>query len=90
MNRSLARMLIAAGVMFGGFVFVSDSALAMPGLDPGVSTAANAGAKVEQAGWVCGPYRCWWRPNYWGGRPGWGPRPGWGWRRGWGWRGRRW
>lgn len=21
-------------------------------------------ANVENVAWVCGPYRCWWRPNY--------------------------
>jgi hypothetical protein len=23
------------------------------------------GAQVEQARWICGPYRCFWRPNDW-------------------------
>jgi len=53
-------------------------------------------ARIEQARWVCGPYRCFWRPNYWGGGwrgPGWGGPgyggPGYG-GRGYGWGGRRW
>jgi hypothetical protein len=25
----------------------------------------DSGGAVEQARWVCGPYRCWWRPNRW-------------------------
>ncbi len=29
--------------------------------------ATNNVASVEQVHWVCGPYRCWWRPNYYGG-----------------------
>jgi hypothetical protein len=33
---------------------------------------------VEQVRWVCGPYRCGWRPNYYY----WGPRWRHGWRRG--------
>jgi hypothetical protein len=45
---------------------------------------------LQEARWVCGPYRCWWRPGpYWGG-PYWGPPRyhRWGWHR-WGWH-RRW
>ena len=39
-------------------------------------------ALIQKTAWVCGPYRCWWRPGprYWG--------PRWGWRGGW--RGRPW
>ena len=70
----------------------SAAALPLPGLDAAVLRDGQGAAQVEQARWVCGPYRCFWRPNYWGG-PGWGGpywrRPGW---RGPGWRGgyRRW
>jgi hypothetical protein len=40
--------------------------------------------EVQKVRWVCGPYRCWWRPGpYWGWhRWGW-YRPGW---RRWGYR----
>jgi hypothetical protein len=38
-------------------------------------------SNVEQVRWVCGPYRCWWRPNYYYGYYGWGPRWRYGWRR---------
>ena len=39
----------------------------------GLSSDALA-SNVEQVRWVCGPYRCWWRPNYYYGYYGWGPR----------------
>jgi hypothetical protein len=46
-------------------------------------------SSLENVRWVCGPFRCWWRPNYYafyGPRPFWGPRrvfwgPRWGMRR---------
>jgi hypothetical protein len=64
----------------------STSAAALPissGFDDAVLRDGQPAAQIEQARWVCGPYRCFWRPNYWGGPvyrgPGWG-RPGWGWR----------
>jgi hypothetical protein len=74
----------------------STSAAALPlfGAPVGVDRAdlrdGQPAAQIEQARWVCGPYRCFWRPNYWGGGPGW-RRPGWG-GPGYGWRGgyRRW
>jgi hypothetical protein len=49
----------------------------------GLSSAVTneLSSNVENVRWVCGPYRCWWRPNYY---YGW-YRP-WGWRYGW----RRW
>jgi hypothetical protein len=81
MKTTIAKYVVAAGLIAGSAVSLPEGAYAMPSLDPGVSTAATAAApQIEQARWVCGPYRCGWRPNYWG------PRPGWGWRRGW----RRW
>jgi O-acetyl-ADP-ribose deacetylase (regulator of RNase III) len=58
----------------------STSAAAMPlaGLDPAVVRDAQTAqtAQIDQVRWVCGPYRCFWRPNYyvyggWGG-PRWG------------------
>ncbi len=60
-------------------------ASALPGID---RTPADQLGPGEKARWVCGPYRCWWRPGYGWGGPGWGGgygwrRPGWG-RHGWG------
>ena len=79
-------IVAGAGLMAG----TAGTASAMP-INGQLATTAPATTGAQQVRWVCGPYRCWWRPGpvYWGG-PGWGPRPGWGWRRGWGWRGRRW
>jgi hypothetical protein len=37
-----------------------------------VTAAGNA--NVEQVRWVCGPYRCWWRPNYYYGGYAYYPR----------------
>jgi hypothetical protein len=66
-------------------------AAAMPAAPLGA--AAAAASNVQEARVVCGPYRCWRRPNYYyGGYYGpprpylYGPRfygPGWGYRRGW-------
>jgi len=86
--------LIGAVAMCGTALWALGSASAMP-----VSGLANASDEVatdlQQVRWVCGPFRCWWRPNYypyygyaWGG-PRFYARP-WGWRAGPYWRGRRW
>ena len=57
----------------------------------GLSEAANTVSKdVTNVRWVCGPYRCWWRPSYYVAPPPppyygyygyWGPR--WRWHRHW-------
>jgi hypothetical protein len=52
------------------------SAVAMPADHLSVPAAAS----VQKAAWVCGPYRCWWRPGPWG-----YGRWAWGWGRPWGW-----
>jgi hypothetical protein len=72
----------------GGVALASEAASAMP---IGLATNADIASNVEQARWVCGPYRCWWRPNVYGAYGYYaGPRyyHGWGWRHdhGWGWR----
>jgi hypothetical protein len=55
---------------------------------PAEHLSTPAAVSVEKAAWVCGPYRCWWRPGprYYGyyGRPyGYYGRPYW--RRGYRW-----
>jgi hypothetical protein len=73
------------------------SAAAMPA--DNLTGVAKSSVGIQQARWVCGPYRCFWRPGPrlgwgWGWRrplygfygPRWGWRGGWGWRRRWGWR----
>ena len=82
--RSLKIALVAATAL-GGASLIAPAASAMP--ISGLAPAANARATdVQQAAWVCGPYRCWWRPGWgYGYRRWWGPRPYWGWRRRWWW-----
>jgi len=74
--------LVALGASAAG------SASAMPML-PLVQPSSN----IENVRWVCGPFRCFWQPNYYGYYSpgprfyyGGGPRFYGGWRRGW----RRW
>jgi hypothetical protein len=62
------KYVLAGTAALGAAVLTSGSASAMPN---GLSSDALA-SNVEQVRWVCGPYRCWWRPNY--GYYGWGPR----------------
>ena len=75
MNRF--KYVLAGAAALTTVALASGGASAMPN---GLSSDALA-SNVEQVRWVCGPYRCWWRPNYYG---YYGPR--WGWRYGW----RRW
>ena len=89
--RSVKFALLAL-VSFGAITAIAPAASAMP-LAPLTLQSRN----VENVRWVCGPFRCFWRPNYYGayGFYGGGPRfygpprfYGWrgGWHRGW----RRW
>ena len=65
--RAIASAIVVAGTLAVG------SASAMP-LDQ-LKPATEAVQQTENVRWVCGPYRCWWRPNYYYGvRPYWGPR----------------
>ena len=74
--------LVAAAAL-GGAALTSGSASAMPNGLASASTALSS--NVQDVRWVCGPFRCWWRPNYYYGAYGYyGPRPYWG--PGWGWR----
>jgi hypothetical protein len=70
-----------------GTVLTTLPASAMPN---GLPTTAQV-SNVDQVRWVCGPFGCRWRPNYYGaygfyGGPRFYGRP-WGWHRHWG---RRW
>ncbi|QGM47942.1 hypothetical protein H2LOC_003910 [Methylocystis heyeri] len=60
----LRKTTLAAGLALGALTLGAPGASAMPALDPGVAQAADSAANVDKARWVCGPYRCWWRPNY--------------------------
>ena len=100
MTKTSIKLAAAAAIALGSAGLLAGPASAAPMLDPGVAHSDLTGANPEAVRWVCGPYRCWWRPGpyYYGGgygfygRPrygyGWG-RPGWGgggwgYRRGWG------
>ena len=83
-----AKLALLGLVALGGCA-VSTIATAMP-----VAPLSDPTVNIEPVHWVCGPYRCFWRPNYYSygyygpprvfprfyGRPyGWGG----GWRGGW-------
>lgn len=91
--------LVAAVLAFSAFVVIgagagpAEAGVAMPSLatpSAAVDTLAPAAPLAENVRWVCGPFRCFWRPNWnWYVPPyarGWGPpvRPGCYWRRAWG------
>ena len=83
------RIAAAAFAIFAGASITSGSASAMP-INGQLPVATNTSAEIQQVRWVCGPYRCWWRPGpyYYGGGPRWG-YGGWHGGRGWhgGWHG---
>ena len=82
------RTAMAAALALGVATLpLSPAAHAMP-VD-GLNIAATAIPDgIQNVRWVCGPYRCWWRPSYYAHAPGYyyGPRRfyGFGYRR-WGW-----
>ena len=53
--RAIASAIVVAGTLGLG------SASAMP-LDA-LKSATEAVQQTENVRWVCGPYRCWWRPK---------------------------
>lgn len=75
---------LAAGLVLAGHTQPAEAAPMAPAL----SHPAAQNALVQDAGWRCGPRRCWWVRNYWGPVPGfatgWGPphAPGCYWKRG--------
>jgi hypothetical protein len=72
----LTTVLASAAVLSAAMI---GSAAAMPAAP--LASAAQTQSGIQQARWVCGPYRCWWRPNYYG---YYGPRPyHYGWHRHW-------
>ena len=98
---SLRRAVFAAALAFAAFTAAglasgtAEAGVAAPGLATPSAAAADllapATGLTETVRWVCGPFRCFWRPNWnnWYVPPyarGWGPplRPNCFWRRGWG------
>lgn len=71
--------LTVAALLSSNMIIAEASAMPMNGP---VSAATQIADSLQDVRWVCGPYRCWWRPGpYWRG-PYWGPPyPYWGWRR---------
>lgn len=89
------KQAVGVALVMGASLALPAAALPLAGVAAGFDRAdlrdGQPAARIEQARWVCGPYRCFWRPNYWGGGwrgPGW-RGPGWG-GPGYGWRGGRW
>ena len=63
MMQSIKYALAAA--MLGGLIAAPGAASAMPN---GLSALAQTQASdVQDVRWVCGPYRCWWRPSFYRG-----------------------
>jgi hypothetical protein len=60
-----ARVNVAAALVAGGVALGASQVSATPAFDHALSTTTQA-AQPEQVRWVCGPWRCRWRPNYWG------------------------
>jgi len=55
------KLIFVAAALCGGLTATAASAM------PIAPIQEDTAAQVEQVRWVCGPYRCWWRPNYYGG-----------------------
>lgn len=96
----LRRAIFGAALALAAFVVVgvgsgsAQAGVALPSLAAPSAALDSIGAPAPQAEnvrWICGPWRCFWRPNWrnWYVPPyarGWGPpvRPTCYWRRGWG------
>ena len=65
---SLSKGAVVAAMAFGSLALQSAGASAMPMVDIGAATVARseAASGIEQARWVCGPFRCFRRPDYYG------------------------
>jgi hypothetical protein len=57
---SKTKLMIAAAILCGGLTATAASAM------PIAPVQADTTAQVEQVRWVCGPFRCWWQPGYYG------------------------
>jgi hypothetical protein len=63
MSAYASKFVLAASLALGGLALSAGGASALPALDPGLKAAADSASGVEKTRWVCGPYRCWWRPG---------------------------
>jgi hypothetical protein len=69
---SKLKLICAAAALCGGVLATPVSAM------PIAPLPSDGLTNVENVRWVCGPYRCWWRPNYYSGgygAYGYYPRP---------------
>ena len=58
------KTVIAATLALGATALLAPPAAhAMPVGDL-ASATAQISDRIQNVSWVCGPYRCWWRPNY--------------------------
>jgi hypothetical protein len=73
------KMALIAVIALSGATLGSASAMPVSNL----AAAAQESSDIQNVRVVCGPFRCWWQPNYY-----WGPRYHW-WYRRWWWH-RRW
>jgi hypothetical protein len=53
-------VLAASAAILLGLSVGGASAMPLDGLKP----ATEGVQATENVAWVCGPYRCWWRPGY--------------------------
>ena len=59
---TLAAALAFGALTLGALALSAPAAVAMPmGVAPAVP---GMGAQIDNVRWVCGPYRCHWRPNH--------------------------
>ena len=57
---SKMKLLVTATACCGALIVGAASAA------PIAPITAATPANVQNVRWVCGPYRCWWQPNYYG------------------------
>jgi hypothetical protein len=58
---------LAMTTLAGGILTLASQAGAMTNAIPaGLTKSVDQVGQVEQTRLVCGPFRCWWRPNYYG------------------------
>jgi hypothetical protein len=84
MNSRKIVLAASAALLAGGLTLGSAAAMPLSGL---AIAASELQTNAEHVRWVCGPYRCWWRPAPYWVRPYpygfYGPRPWYGYRYGW-------
>ncbi len=56
-------LLLAGAAAISGAAMIG-SAAAMPAAKLDANAQPAAANSIQNVHWVCGPYRCWWRPNY--------------------------